>query len=43
MSREEDIDEMLKTAREKFGRIDILVNNAGAWFLLGLLLIAAPP
>jgi len=30
VSREEDIDGMLKTVREKFGRIDILVNNAGA-------------
>ncbi len=30
VSREEDIDEMLKTVKEKFGRIDILVNNAGA-------------
>ena len=30
VSKEEDIDEMLKTVKEKFGRVDILVNNAGA-------------
>jgi len=30
MSKEEDIENMLKTATQKFPRIDILVNNAGA-------------
>ncbi|MBN2283605.1 MAG: glucose 1-dehydrogenase [Deltaproteobacteria bacterium] len=30
IAREEDIDAMLATVREKFPRIDILVNNAGA-------------
>ena len=30
VSREEDIDNLLKAVQEKFPRIDILVNNAGA-------------
>lgn len=30
VSKEENIDEMLKAVTEEFGRIDILVNNAGA-------------
>jgi NAD(P)-dependent dehydrogenase (short-subunit alcohol dehydrogenase family) len=30
VAKEEDIDTLLKTAKEKFQRIDILVNNAGA-------------
>lgn len=30
VAKEEDIDILLKTAKEKFQRIDILVNNAGA-------------
>ncbi len=29
VSREEDVVEMLDTAREQFGKVDILVNNAG--------------
>jgi NAD(P)-dependent dehydrogenase (short-subunit alcohol dehydrogenase family) len=29
ISKEEDVDNMVKTALEKFGKIDILVNNAG--------------
>jgi len=30
VSREEDIDNLLKVVQEKFSRIDVLVNNAGA-------------
>ena len=30
LAKEADIEQMVKTAMEKFGHIDILVNNAGA-------------
>jgi len=30
LAKEGDIEQMVKTAMEKFGRVDILVNNAGA-------------
>jgi NAD(P)-dependent dehydrogenase (short-subunit alcohol dehydrogenase family) len=30
VAKEEDVDRMLQTAKDKFARIDILVNNAGA-------------
>ena len=30
VTKEEDVDKMVRTAMENFGRVDILVNNAGA-------------
>ena len=40
VSKEEDIQRMIATAEEKFGRLDILVNNAGVGYLFGPLVEA---